>query len=434
MHRIPVPKGTRVVLMRHAITDWNEETIRALLTGRQKPPRLPGKRNAPLSAMGHLESYFAAKYLAREISPKLFARKGILAHSLHVRAKETARGIVEHGGFATPRVFQSDLLAERFHARYAYIHGVGHEQATEMLNQEASYGKAQEFGLSVNMEEQIVHTDMSDMRELIRHQPLLAKILTTNSDMHLAIAFLLTSFRDSLEFFYQRALASDGAVAPSKLVDLRKAAASMALSDFGSRIAPEFTEWFFEQEELEPNQRRKTPTGESFVELHQRAAEFNEDFVRSLNQIGSGATAIIVSHSYFILAARQYYEDFSNDELDKMINAEGPPLFPPHVGMTFYAEQDGYLVLDGEPNRIPPEFEIVGRRLRFKESTPQHVIDEACSALSIEEFRKDSNRNKNGNRKHSDHRFRFVIPPSSEVRPTLSRVKSLLNDTKKKAS
>ncbi|MDF1496673.1 MAG: phosphoglycerate mutase family protein [Patescibacteria group bacterium] len=432
MHRILVPKGTRVVLMRHAITDWNEETIKALLAGRQKPPRLPGRRNAPLSAMGHMQAYFAAKYLAREFSPRNFARKGILAHSLHVRAKETARGIVEHGGFNTPRVFQSDLLAERFHARYAYINDPGHGLASD-TDQRALSVRAKRFDLKTNVGDQLMHTDMSDMRELIRHQPLLANMLTTNGDEHLAVAFLLTSFRDSLEFFYQKALASEGKVTPSKLADFRKAAASMALSDFASRIAPEFTDWFFEQEELEPNQRRKTPTGENFTELHQRAVEFNEDFARSLHQIGTGALAIIVSHSYFILAGRQYYEGFSSEKLDEMINSEGPP-FPPHVGMIFYKEKDGTLVLDGEPNRIPPEFEIVGRRLRFKESTPQSVIDEACEALSIEEFRKDSNRRKSGNRKHSDHRFRFVIPPTSEDRPALARADRNADDSEKKAS
>jgi len=432
MLRIPVPKGARVVLLRHAISDWNEETIRALAAGKQKPPRLPGKRNAPLSAMGHLEAYFAAKYLAEVFSPRAFARKGILAHSLHVRAKETARVIVEHGGFVTPRVFQSDLLAERFHARYAYV---DETNSGLMMDKAGSKDpdKLHSSGLITNPGGQIVHTDFSDMRELLRHQPQLSQMLKTNGDMHLAVAYLLTSFRDSLEFFYRNAQDSDGLITPSILASLRKAAANKALSDFGSRIAPEFANWFFEQEELEPNQRRKTPTGESFSDLSQRAVDFFEDFTPSLQQVGSGAMAIVVSHSFFLMALRQLLEGFSNDELNGMIASEGPP-FPPHVGMTFYKEVNGYLAPDGEPNRIPPEFEIISRRLRFKESTPQSVIDEACRVLSIEEFRKGRNRKKNGNRKQSDHRFRFVIGEIPEARPVLARTQAVPDNHTKKAS
>ncbi len=413
MRLIPVPRGVRVVLLRHAISDWNEETIKALAAGELKPSRLPGKRNAPLSPMGHLQAYFAGKYLQSQIAPALFKKRGILARSLHMRAKETARILSEAGNLETARRFQSDLLAERAHARFAFI------EKPETVDGFA-YCETPGCMRLKNAESTplpgLVNTDMADMRELIRHQPMLSRVLMSNADMHLATAFLLTSYRDSLEFFYKRAKENHTEINPQVHAEIRKEAAGQALRDFGSRIAKDFTEWFFDQEQLEPHQRRKTPTGESFDDLRTRSQDFWEEFVPELECVGNGATAIIVSHSIFILQLRQSIEGFSNHDLNMMLKAEGPP-FPPHVGMTFYKEVDGFLQLDGEPYRLPSQFEVSGRRLRFKDSIDPLIIAEACKNLGIEEYRKDSNRKKNGNRKNSDHRFRFVLSPEAELKP-----------------
>lgn len=425
MRRIPVRKGTRVAIGRHAISNWNEDAISALLENRERPPRFPGKRNAPISAMGHLQTFFLAKFLARRYSPKLFKRKGVIANSLHLRSKETARGIMKHGGFVTTNIYQSDLLAERHHTRYAFVHDM-----------DATLAEAEEYGLVKASafdrgNAQLVGTDVTDMRDLLRVHPRLGTMLMSNQDMHAAVACLLTSFNDSLEFYYNQEKARIG---PGRDAEIRSAARSKALLDFGSRLAPEFSNWFFEQEALEPNQRRKTPTGESFAELSYRANEFLSDFIPALEQLGNDATAIVVTHSYLLLALRQLIEGFSTQELDEMISAEGLP-FPPHVGMTFYREKDGYLELDGKPNQIPPEFESVGRRLRFKEETPQRVIDEACKLLGVEEYRKTRNRRKSGARSHSDYRFRFIIPEEDQRSgPGLSRSNPKKNVSEKKAS
>lgn len=415
MHQIPVPKGSRVVFMRHAISDWNEETINALSAGRKKPIRLPGKRNAPLSPMGHLEAFCAAKYLASLYSEKTFARKGLVAFSQHVRAKETARIIMEHGPLKPSQKYQSEILAERLHARYAYVYDADQELYTK-----ASMDSGRGTNLQLSTK-RIVDSDDSDLRELLRHQPRLAQMLMSNNDMHLAVALMLTSFRDSLEHFYREEAERSGRVTPSKIVELRKAAASKALVDYGSRIAPDFADWFFEQMELSPNERRKTPTGESFSDMNERAREFASDLLMELEELGAGAIAIVVTHSFFLLALRQLLEGFSDGVLNEMITAEGPP-FPPHVGMVFYKESDGRLVLDGEPYKLPPELEVAGRRLRFREDLPEEDIERMCCTLGIEQFRKKRNRTRKGNRSYSDHRFRFVVPRAErEERPGLAR-------------
>jgi broad specificity phosphatase PhoE len=430
MRLIPVPKGTRVVILRHAISDWNEESIKALVAGELRPSRLPGKRNAPLSPMGHLQAYFAGEYLQSQISSHLFGRRGILARSLHMRAKETARILSEAGNLETARRFQSDLLAERAHARYAFV------QKPEVGNDLSDCGIPGCMRVK-NVESTplpgLVNTDMADMRELLRHQPMLSRVLMSNADMHLATAFLLTSFRDSLEFFYNQAKAKHIRLDDPKIhSEIRKEAAGQALRDFGSRIAKDFTEWFYDQEELPPHQRRKTPTGESFEDLSSRAQDFWDEFISEIEYVGQGAVAIIVSHSIFILQLRKSIEGFSNHDLNMMLKAEGPP-FPPHVGMTFYKESDGYLRLDGEPYRLPPQFEVVGRRLRFKDSVDPEIIAEACKVLGIEEYQKKPNRERSGNRKHSDHRFRFVLNP--EDAPKLAKTGSpAMKDFEKKAS
>ncbi|MBD3281794.1 hypothetical protein GF391_03545 [Candidatus Uhrbacteria bacterium] len=429
MHQIPVPKGTRVVLLRHAISDWNEETIRALKAGSKKPTRLPGKRNAPLSPMGHLEAYCAAKYLAGIFSAEDFAQKGLMAYSQHMRAKETARVIMEHGPLKPRQKYQSEILAERLHARYAYIY----EPEKELYTRASLDPKE---GLNpFNGSKQIIDSDMADMRELLRHQPKLAPMLMSNNDMHLAAVYILTSFRDSLEFFYREELERSGKVTPGKLIELRRTAASKALVDYGSRIAPDFADWFFKQVELEPNERRKTPTGESFPDMRERAIEFSRDLNMELDEVGSGAIAIVVTHSFFMLSLRQLWEGFSNDALNEMITAEGPP-FPPHVGMVFYKESDGKLVPDGDPYVLPPELEVSGRRLRFRADVPQSKIDEICRLLGVEQFRKKRNRGRRGNRSHSDHRFRFCVPSErAEPRPGLFKTRaSSEDDSEKKAS
>ncbi len=427
MRSIPVPRGARVVILRHAISDWNEETIKALAAGELKPSRLPGKRNAPLSPMGHLQAYFAGRYLQSQISPNVFKRRGILARSLHMIAKETARILAEAGNLETTRRFQSDLLAERAHARYTFI------QSPEDA-ENPDYCEVPECLRTKSAESTplpgVISTDMADMRELIRHQPMLSRVLMSNADMHLATAFLLTSYRDSLEFFYRNARDRHAEVTPQLHAQIRKEAAGQALRDFGSRIAKDFTEWFFEQEQLPPHQRRKTPTGESFDDLRIRAQDFWDEFIPELESVGDGAIAVIVSHSIFILQLRQSIEGFSNHDLNMMLKAEGPP-FPPHAGMTFYKEVDGYLHLDGEPYRIPPQFEVAGRRLRFKDTVDQQVITGACKVLGIEEYQRDSNRKKNGNRKNSDHRFRFILDP--EAAPKLART-AVPEISEKKAS
>ncbi|GEM_PF-1084703 len=429
MRLIPVPRGVRVVILRHAISDWNEETIKALASGKLKPSKLPGKRNAPLSPMGHLQAYFAGKYLQSQISPELFKKRGILARSLQMRAKETARILSKAGNLVTTRRFQSDLLAERAHTRFACI-----QDSETSDNSSDCYCKIPEClrfkKAKFAPTSDLMDTDIADIQELLRHQPALSHMLMSNVDMHLATAFLLTSYRDSLEFFWKKARDRYTEITPQIYVEIRKEAAGQALRDFGSRIAKDFTEWFFEQEQLNPHQRRKTPTGESFDDLQVRAQDFWEEFIPELENIGNGATAIIVSHSIFILQLRKSIEGFSNHDLNMMLRAEGPP-FPPHVGMIFYKEVDGFLQLDGEPYRIPPQFEIVGRRLRFKNTIDRRVIARACRELGIEEHRMGANRKKNGNLKYSDHYFRFML--SSETAPSLVRT-AIPEISKKKAS
>lgn len=435
MHQISVPKGSRVVFLRHAISEWNEDIIKALAKGEKKPTRLPGKRNSSLSAMGQLQAYFAGLYLSGFISQHSFKRKGIVAHSLHLRAKQTAFTIMQSGGLRTTRQLQSDLLAERMHSRYSFVQ-------TPAQEIEVDESHMREFGSTGR----VIDTDVSNMRELIRYQPGLAEMLMSDRDAHALAEHLLISYRDTLDYYYKQVKKNGSVINPKLEAELRQSAAARALSDLGSRLAPELSEWFFKQQNLDPAQRRKTPTGESHLDLLHRAKEFYRDLRGMLQIVGNGAVAIVVTHSYFLMAIRQLTEGFSDEKLTRMHNSEGPP-FPPHVGMVFYKEKDGYLALDEafndlppgqEPYVIPPEFELYGRRLRFKETVPQERIDQACDVLGIREISSAKIRHQaqasNNRDRDSDDRFHFDGYCNDRKAPGLSSTKPPGADSKKKAS
>ncbi len=415
MPRIPVRKGTRVAAMRHAISGANEQAISALEQNAQRPAEMPGQHDSPLSPMGRLQAYFAGKYL-REIFPQEdFRRRGLVAHSTLERARQTAKLVMHYGGLQPVRILQSDFLAERQNARTQI------DDYHEQIQPQAKLNLG----------------DMSDMRELIRQDPLIARSLEGNPDLREMTPLLLTSFRNSMNHFYQAALAKNGRVGPETIRELRKAAAIKALSDWGATVMPKYSEWLMAQDELGLHEQRKTPSGENFSDLKKRVQKFFDDFLFAQAEVKGGALAYVVTHSFLFLALRQYIEGFSNQHLDYILEQDGPP-FPTHVGIVLYKEENGFLVRDmpdGVDYLIPPEFEVHGRRLRFKESVPDSVIREACRVTGVTEFQRSKNRYRvNGKRRNSDQRFKFSFPPERSGGPGVASTKPDDSDSEKKAS
>lgn len=414
MPRIPVRKGTRVAVMRHAISETNEGDISALEQARRRPAQMPGQHDSPLSPMGRLQSYFAGRYLKEIFSTEEFRKRGLVAHSTLERARQTAKLAMHYGGLQPIRILQSDFLAERQQARTQFI------DCQEPI--------APERDMSLG--------DLSDMRELIRQDPMIARSLEGNPDLQDMTPFLLASFRSSMHHFYQAALAKNGRVGPESIRELRKAAAIKALSDWGANVMPKYSEWLIAQDELGLHEQRKTPSGENFSDLKARVYKFFDDFLFAQAEIKGGALAYVVTHSFLFLALRQYIEGFSNQELDYILEQDGPP-FPTHVGIVLYKEENGFLVRDMPPGvdyLIPPEFEVYGRRLRFKESVPDSVIREACRVTGVTELEKFKHRHRPQKRKNSDQRFRFSLPPENKKKPGLATAGNERAKTEKKAS
>lgn len=344
-----VPKGTRVVLMRHAESEWNRERIEALNEGGLPPIRLPNKRDAGLSPYGRVQAYLAGCYLKWVMGVDGDPRPFDLAlWSSYRRAQETYDVSVQAMG-AIPRY------------RSQTIHL---DEAREWLSDQ-------------------YHTERSAQALVEQARPFLSAYSEGESAMQRLNVEMLSSFTDIV----QHELKNETATGPQAQVkptfdDLNRAA-SRASKIFGEAYVPVFLAWYLEQMSLPPQERRKTPEWERYEDIKDRASVIATDLRSYLyDDAACVRTALIVTHSKIAIALRELIEELSDEQVKIILTAEGPP-FPPHVGMTFYRERDGLLVLDGDPYRLPPEIVLDGRHSRIAADVSRRRIGEICNAVGV---------------------------------------------------
>jgi len=349
---IRVPKGTRVVLMRHAESEWNRERFEALVAKERPPVRLPDKRDAALSPFGRLQAYLAGCYLNIALggngTPAIL---DVLTYSNYRRAEETAMQIKLAMGNEPRHEFQTNHLDEAHKWQSNHYHS--RESERRMREQ------AKSFVL-----------DPANTRYLDIDSRIGSSVLSSLSDV----------FHYELGQLSPPALGDAQAQPPEEAIHL---AAQRTARQFENTDMPRLVLWLVEQLALSSRERRKTPSWENYKDVKDRARMIAKRIRASLwKRNGEAPTALIVTHSKISIALRELFEELPDAEVERILNADGPP-FPPHVGMTFYKEVEGLLAPDGEPYRLPPELEVHGRQLELSMQASNKKLREACRAAGV---------------------------------------------------
>jgi len=344
-----VAKGTRVVLMRHAESEWNQERIEALMAGERPPVRLPDKRDAALSPFGRVQAYLAGSFLKNVLgSNGMPAGLDVMIYSSYRRAEETAEQIIQSMGVEPRYLFQTNHLDEAHEWLPIHHHST---KAKRLMQQQARV-----------FNEPFING--------IRH----GASLQIGKEV-------LTSFSDLFQYELQQLAA--GETQKQLTEEILQEAAKRATSQFAEVDMPRFLLWYRQQIGLTPQARRKTPEWESYEDVKDRAKKIADQLRRYLGNGRQGLrTILIVTHSKISVALRELFEELSDDEVREILRADGPP-FPPHIGMTFYKEENSLLVRDGEPYQLPPELEVHGRKLEVSVSASAKKMREACRASGV---------------------------------------------------
>ena len=344
-----VTKGTRVVLMRHAESEWNQERIEALMAGERPPVRLPDKRDAALSPFGRVQAYLAGSFLKNVLgSNGTPAGLDVIIYSSYRRAEETAEQIIQAMGVEPRYLFQTNHLDEAHEWLPIHYHSM---KAKRLMRQQAS---------------------------VFNHAPV------NGSGHGASLQFgkeVLTSFSDLFQYELQKLATGETQDQPTE--EILQAAAKRATNQFAEVDMPRFLLWYRQQIGLTPQARRKTPEWESYEDVKDRAKKIADQLRRYLGNGRQGLrTILIVTHSKISVALRELFEELSDEEVQEILRADGPP-FPPHIGMTFYKEENNLLVRDGEPYQLPVELEVRGRKLEVSVCASAKKMREVCRASGV---------------------------------------------------
>lgn len=108
---------------------------------------------------------------------------------------------------------------------------------------------------------------------------------------------------------------------------------------------------------------RKHPDGQSYLEKREQIACFMRHYLALLNGRQNTST-LITTHGRTYIALLQLLEGFSDDQARHMQKSEGPP-FPPHGGITFFQEENGFLTRRGEWFCLPTCLVVDRKRPRL---------------------------------------------------------------------
>ncbi len=356
------PKGTCVVLMRHAETEWTRERIQALKRGRNVPARIPDKQDANLSPFGRVQAYLAGLYLRQ-----LFEtgngkpRCDSLAYSEFKRAEQTANWC---------------LRAARLNPRYTAISKDLNEQAHGLHLDPALaalIARCVDLANSGTLDPQHAELFRNVLDSLVQcqPQPFPSPVFGTAAANRGFVVGMHVNWAEEVRRYAERygVYGLKGEEQQRAWRRVVEAASRSVSRKFGAQALPSF----LEEESLREQERRKTLNGESFLNVVTRAELILRHLMTRTDFYGE-RRFLIVTHSKISVAIRQLIEGLNDEEVAAILKAEGPP-FPPYVGMTVYRVVDGMLQREGEPYRLPPQLSVNGRELEITDPDDPDLAD-----------------------------------------------------------
>ncbi|MFZ6014860.1 MAG: hypothetical protein ACOYUZ_00705 [Patescibacteria group bacterium] len=419
MARRYVPKGTCLVLMRHARSCWNNLKIEALEAGSMPPERVPGKRDADLMVDGRVEAYLTGLYLADMLKTECESNIDVIGYSMRARAEETVQYVLQSSGFRPRHVLHTAYLDERHHSQFTAVDLRRiHNHLAAVLNMHSHRDAYEQLLASLQNRPSGDRNRAPGFKDLAGMVPYEDPDILLRDFIGDVGIQLFINFREAYD--YQMARLEELGEQRSRQ---ERSASSLAyaIATVQSRYAPHMVDWIEKEKKLKPHLRRKTPSGENLPDMRARAEKVLEVLGGYADDMFGARIFVIVTHSLFLLVLRQLIEDFPDSYLDKVLLSEGPP-FPPHVGMAVYQSYRGYLKLQGEtenPYRLAPELISVGRRLAVRGDADPEKIRAAAQAVNAS-FELVDSENSNGEKRVYQFKENKCMDPALSQRPGLA--------------
>ncbi len=392
------PKGTCVVLMRHAESEWNRERVQAFKRGAQAPARIPDKQDADLSPFGRVQAFLAGIQL-REIfaAGNVKPRCDSVAYSEFRRAEQTANWAMRAASLNPRYTAVAKELNEQSHAAIVPPDlAVLLDRCLEVVNSG-----------DMNPEHAELFRTVFDNLVQFKPQPFPAPQISKPTPTYGLEIGLLVNMMDAMrrnaERYGVNALSGDD----KKKAWRRSFEAAMRST---MRLAGKHALPVLAQGGESLLERRKTLMGESFLNLVPRA-EIILRHLKTRAELFGERRFLVVTHSKVYLAIRQMLEELDDQTVSDMLKAEGPP-FPPYVGMNVYRVRNGVLALEGEPYRMPPMLSPNGRELKVV--APDDALVELALRITGTEMKRIRSHGKNGN--GSSNKLAYVFEDSTAPR------------------
>lgn len=357
------PKGTCVVLMRHAESEWNRERFRAFKRGNLAPARIPDKQDANLSPFGRMQAFLAGVYLRQLFAPGNGKPQcDTVAYSEFKRAEQTANWALRAAGLNPRYTAIAKELNEQSHA------AIVPPDLAVLLSR--CMDIADSGSMDPNHADLIrmVLNALSNPQSMPFPAPLLSRPTPTyGMEIGLYVNFVEALRRNVIRHEVSRLHGE------AQRKAWLKAFATSIRSTFRMAGNQGMLAAVFE-DATSDRDRRKTVMGEGFLNLVPRA-EFILRHLKTRADFYGERRFLVVSHSKICIAIRMLLEDLEDYEVSRMLTAEGPP-FPPYVGMTVYRAHEGKLTLEGAPYRLPPLLSLDGRALEV--TTPDDPVIEVA--------------------------------------------------------
>lgn len=325
-----VPPGTRVVLLRHAESVHNQEQTKARKRGELSSFLFSGMRDTDLSVPGCMQGFLGGGFLKEKILRG--CEVDVIACSNLCRAEKTVYWVKRGGGIRARQTIYADVLDEQRHGPYAWNTNV-------IASAKDSKGTRLEVDANAPIDLQV--------------------------------------------HFWQLFQGEYEASAAHPESDRIRKALKKASQEWMRCYYPILSRHVNLQMIQDAVFRKKTPLGERFVDLCQRAEKVLELIVRNTEEPDQARSFVIVSHAKMIIALRYLLEGLTFEMAERILQAEGPP-FPPHVGMTYYVERNGVLVREGRPYQLPKQLTVRGRELFFRK-IPKSDLRAMCRVLKLNE-------------------------------------------------